>query len=308
MKQFFKRFLKKNKWGIFFFSFWRLISFAQDLVWPYAFSKIVNIMSEMPQQWRQAIFWTVLITINAATSDFIRLHSKLGLEKIASKLKINLATFFCENTKIKRNKKTGEAVQAIKNASEEIQNLVLYYKENILQLPICFVIIPLILFKANLDYLSLLIIYIIIYLAIDIICTKIYNRKMKKYYETSEIFWGTTYRKTPDVWREREDGDTFVQKIEKQGDGHYQADSLAMQVNTRRWTLLQVLSSITIGAVIFFVLHRIIYQGTHVGDLILVTGYFQKTQETLNIITSSLTQIVQTRLSLIQLNKAVKIK
>lgn len=307
MEKFFKNFLQEHKSQIFLFSLFRIFSFVQILFWPYAFSKIINIISQNPDNWQEAGFWAGLMILNKVTEDFVRLRSKFGLEKIGAKLKISLATFFSEKTEIRKGKKTGEAVQAVKKASEDIKSLVDFYKEYILQLPVNLIIIPLILLQANIDYLLLLVVYGIAYLTIDYFTIKLYSRKLKKYFKSAEVFWGTTYRKTPEVWREREDGGTFAERIDQEGKELYKDIVSADNINNWRWILLQALSSATIGAAILFVLYKIVTNTAPVGDLILVSAYLQETQRTLNVITSTLTRLIQTRISLKRLNKAVKI-
>lgn len=308
MEKFFKNFLQEHKSQIFLFSLFRIFSFVQILFWPYAFSKIINIMSQNPDNWREAGLWAGLMILNKITEDFVRLRSKFGLEKIGAKLKISLATFFSEKTEIRKGKKTGEAVQAVKKASEDIKSLVDFYKENILQLPVNLIIIPLILLQASADYLLLLLVYGIAYLTIDYFAIKLYNQKIKKYFKAAEVFWGTTYRKTPEVWREREDGGVFAERIDQEGKELYKAIVSANNINNWRWILLQSLSSAIIGAAVLFVLYKIVTNTAPVGDLILVSAYLRETQGTLNVVTSSLTRLIQTRISLKRLNKAVKIQ
>ncbi len=306
MEKFFKNFLQEHKSQIFLFSLFRIFSFVQILFWPYAFSKIINIMSQNPDNWREAGLWAGLMILNKITEDFVRLRSKFGLEKIGAKLKISLATFFSEKTEIRKGKKTGEAVQAVKKASEDIKSLVDFYKEYILQLPVNLIIIPLILLQANIDYLILLLVYGIVYLTIDYFAIKVYNRKVKKYFRAAEVFWGTTYRKTPEVWREREDGGIFAERIDQEGKELYKTIVSADNIDNWRWVLLQALSSATIGAAVLFVLYKIVTNTAPVGDLILVSAYLRETQGTLNVITSALTRLIRTRISLKRLNKAVK--
>lgn len=264
-------------------------------------------MSQNPDNWREAGLWAGLMILNKITEDFVRLRSKFGLEKIGAKLKISLATFFSEKTEIRKGKKTGEAVQAVKKASEDIKSLVDFYKENILQLPVNLIIIPLILLQASVDYLLLLLVYGIAYLTIDYFAIKLYNRKVKKYFKAAEVFWGTTYRKTPEVWREREDGGVFAERIDQEGKELYKTIVSADNIDNWRWVSLQALSSATIGAAVLFVLYKIVTNTAPVGDLILVTAYLRETQRTLNVITSSLTRLIRTRISLKRLNKSVKI-
>lgn len=308
IKQFFRNFFQEHKIWIIFSSFWRLISFIQVLFWPYAFAKIVNIMSQNPENWKQAIFWTGLVTVNWISEDFIRLRSKLGLEKIAAKLRIDLAAFFAKKTKLRKGKKTGESVQAIKKVSESFESLINFFKDGALQLAVNFIVIPIVLSASNLEYLLLLGIYAIVYLIIDCFAVKFYHEKLKKYFRAAEIFWGTTYRKTPEIWRKREDGADFSQKIKQDGKKFYQANVSALNTNNWRWTVLQTLSSATIGFSVLFVIYKIVNGLTPVGDLILVSSYFIKTQETLNIISDSFSKIVEIKTSLKRLEVAVKIK
>ena len=308
MREFFKKFLREHKRQVIIFSFFRIFSFAQILFWPYAFSKVINIISQNPENWREATFWAGLMILNKITEDVVRLRSKFGLEKIASRLKISMATFLSEETKIRKGKKTGEAVQAIKKASEDLESLVASYKNEALQLPINLIAIPLILLQTNIAYLILLIIYGVLYLTIDYFTVKAYRKKLKIYFKAAEIFWGTTYRKTPEIWRQREDGDTFAHQIEKEGEKLYKAIISSNNANNWRWVLLQTLSSASLGAAVLFALYRVVILGAPVGDLILVSAYFRETQGTLNIITSAVTRIIQTKISLKRLDEAVKSK
>ncbi|MBL7156024.1 MAG: ABC transporter ATP-binding protein [Candidatus Pacebacteria bacterium] len=308
MKQFFIDFFKKYKVKIIWFSILRILDFLQCLFNPYAIAKIINIITKDPTNWKDASFWAILFLVNNTTEDIVRLRGKLGLEKIAIRLKLSLTTFFSQKTKIRKNKKTGEAVQAIKGASDDIQSLINFYKDNILQLPVNLIIIPLILFKANTDYLVLLLMYMFLYFIIELFAVPIYNRKLQKFFQANEIFWGTAYRKTPEIWREREDGKIFTQKMNQEEKNLYKADTDAISANTWRWTFLQCLSSVTIGLGILFALHKIVNNSAPIGDLILVSSYLSQTQGTLNIITSTITRFFQTKISLKRLNKAVKIR
>ena len=308
MKQFFKDFLKRHRARIFAFSILRIFDFLQCLFTPYILAKIINIVAQNSGDWQQASFWTIALLVNGAAEDIVRLRGKLGLEKIAVRFKLALATFFAEETEIRKNKKTGQTVQAIKRAGDVIQGLVNFYKEQFLQLPVNFIIIPLVLWSANIDYLFLLIIYIVLYSGIECFMAPIYNKKLQKFFRASETFWGTTYRKTPEVWRQREDGQDFIQQMDKQAENLYKSDVNAIKINNWRWIFLQCLSSATIGIAVLFVVYKIFNNGAPIGDLILVSAYFAKTQETLNIITTGITKFFHTKISLKRLDQAVKIR
>jgi len=308
MKDFFKDFLREYKVKIIFFSFLRIFSLIQALFWPFALAKIVNIMTETPEKWKEAMMWVLIRVVNNVTEDLIRLRSKYGLEKLGTRLEILLTTFFSEKTKILGNKKTGEAVQAIKKAGEHISALILFYKENALLLPVNFIIIPIVLFKASPDYLIFLGGYALIYLIADWIGVRAYHKKLNAFLKTSEIFWGTTYRKAPEVWRKREDGEEFAKEVHQEGDELYLATISANNTNKWRWFALQAISSMSICGTIFFVLYRMANNHTHIGDLVLISSYFQQMQLTLNVLTTSFTQVLQTKMSLKRLDKTVKIR
>jgi len=308
MKVFFQKFFQEHRKQILFFSFLRIIAFIQVLFWPYAFAKVINIVSINPKAWHSAIGWIVLMGLNKITEDWVRLRSKFGLEKIGAELKISLATFFSRKTEIREGRKTGEAVQAVKKASEDIEVLVNFYKDKILQLPINLVIIPIIFWQASKDYLFLLIAYGLLYLLIDYFSLKIYYQNLKRYFKKAEIFWGTTYRKTPEVWRQRENGCIFADTITEEGKDLYQAIISAVNVNNWRWIILQSLSSASRTAAVFLVVYKIFKGRAPIGDLIIVNAYLQKTQTTLNIITDTLINLIRTKISLKRLGKAVKIK
>jgi len=308
MKKFFKRFFKENKKQIIFYSFLRLFSFIQVLFYPYAFSKVLNIISENPKNLKEACLWAVLMAGNSVLEDVVRLLSKLGLAKAGTRLKISLASLFSKETEIKDNKKTGEAVQAIKKASEDIEELVTYYRENILQLPVNLIFIPIILFKASPDYLVLLILYTVLYLIINYFCLKVYDKKLRNFFKAAETFWGTAYRKAPEIWRQREDGHNIADQVDKEGKELYEKEVSALTTNHWMWIFVQTLSSASLGIAVLFVLHKIVNGAAPVGDLILVSAYFDQTQETLNIMTTALNRAAQTRISLRRLVKAVKIK
>ncbi len=308
MKKFFLDFYKKHKNKILFFSFLRIVAFIQVLFWPFAFSKVVNIMSDNPENWRIAFYWLGAMVINKVLEDLIRIKAKFELEKIGTELEISLATFFTERTELRKDKKTGESVQAIKRASENINSLIEFYKDNLLKLPVNLIIIPIIFLRVNLSYLGLLIIYGVLYLIIDYSLLKLYRQKVQDSFRAAEIFWGTTYRKTPEVWRQREDGYTFAKTVDQEGKDLYKKEVVANRINMIRWAVLQAFSSATIGGVILFVLDKVIKNITPIGNLILISGYFREMQGTLNIITSTFTRITDTRISLKRLSKAVKIK
>lgn len=305
---FIKHFFQKNKKLIVWFSFLRIIDFLLILFWPYAFAKMVNIISNDPNDWRLALWWAIPMIIVQISEDFIRLLGKLGLSNIANKLKIELATFFSEKTEIKNGKRTGEAVQTVRRASDAIENLVNYYKDKMLQLPVNLIVIPIILFSANPQYLIFLIVYIGLYLLIEYFAVRNFQKKTKQYFNSAEAFWGTTYRRTPDVWRQREDGFEFIQEIEEQGELMYKDGVATNKTNHWRWIWIQALSSVSIGGAILFVIYKIVLGTTHVGDLILVSSYFAMTQESLNIISDAFTNLIQTKIALERLDEAVGIK
>ncbi len=308
MKKFFTKFFREYQVQIFIFSLLRVFSFAQILFWPYAFSKIVNIMSENPENWRGAFIWAGVMVVNKVLEDFLRLKSKFELEKIGTKLRISLASFFSENTELRENKKTGESVQAIKKAAESIDSLIELYRTHILQLPINFIVIPIILWRASPDYLIMLTIYAALYLVLDRFLLKIYQEKLQKHFVASEIFWGTTYRKTPEVWRARENAHDFAEDLRREGDKFYEKAVSSCSMRRWRWTILQSLSSLSVGLVVLFVLFRIKNNIAPVGNIILITSYFQKMQTTLNILTSTFSEVLGAKLSLKRLGEAVKIK
>ena len=308
MKRFFKSFFKKHKAGIIWFSFMRMISFVQVLFWPFAFAKIINIITGTPEQWQKALLWVGLMIVNKISEDVVRLRSKLGLEKIAAKLSISLATFFMENTEIKKGIKTGEAVQTIKQASDAIGSIVTYYKDSMLQLPVNFIFIPMILFNIGSNYLAILIIYVALYFLIDYFAASLYSAKLQKYFEADGTFWGTTYRKAPEIWRARDNGILFSKQIEEEGQSLYKDIASAITTNNWRWIFLQGLSSTSVGIAVLFVFFKILKGVAHIGDLVLISDYFQQTQGSLNIVSSSISQIIQTRIALERLNEAVEVK
>lgn len=308
MKIFLKKFFKKNRKNVILLSLLRTFSFVQDLFWPFGLSKIVNIMTETPEKWQEALLWAAAITINAALADLTRLRSKYGLENLGTKLRISLTSFFSERAEIGENKKTGQALEAVRRTSEYVNNLANFYKENGLIMPVNFIIVPLIFLRTNLIYFLILFVYCAIYLLLDLIYLKKYKTIIERYMIKSEIFWGTTYRKTPEVWRKREDGKSLTQEIEREGDDLYKATVLANNMGKWRWFAIQALSSLSIGGAIAFVVYRIATNGTHVGDLVLVNSYFSQMQTTLNVLTTALTQFVETKTSLARLNGALKVK
>lgn len=308
MEGFSKKFLKQYKFRIFAYSFLRIFSFAQVLFWPFALAKIVDIMTENPDNWRQALVWAVLMLINKILEDIIRLRSKYGLETIATELKIKLAIFLTKETKIRKNVKTGEAVQAIKTASETVETLMMFYKENLLQLPVNFIVVPMILFKANVNYLFILIVFIALYLLIEYFASKSYRHRLESYLRSVEIFWGTTYRKAPDIWRKREKMESFSRQIEKQGRKLDKSTDAFINTNNWRWIATQILSSATIGLSALFIIHKTISGSASIGDLILVTGYLGEIRGSLNIVSSGISYFSQTKLALNRLYKAIEFK
>jgi len=308
MKGFSKNFLKQYKFQIFGYSLLRIFSFAQVLFWPFAFAKVVNIMTESPDNWHQALVWAGLMLINKVLEDIIRLRSKYGLETIATELKIKLAIYLTEETKIRKNVKTGEAVQAIKTASETVETLMMFYKESVLQLPVNFIVIPMVLLKANVDYLFIFIVFAALYLLIEYFASKSYRRRLESYLKSAEVFWGTTYRKAPDIWRKREKINGFSRQIESQGKKLDRSTDAFLNTNNWRWIATQTLSSAAIGLSILFIIYKTINGSASIGDLILVTGYLSQVQGSLNIVSSGISYFSQTKLALNRLYKAIEFK
>ncbi len=308
LKDFLKKFFGEHRIRIIWFSFWRMVAFVQVLFWPFAFSKIVDVLSQEPEHWQKAISWVAALIINKILEDFIRLRAKYGLQKIGAKLELELASFFTQETELCDGVRTGEAVQRTKKATNTIRNAARYYKDTLLQLPVNLIVIPLVLLQARPIYLTILVIYTVLYLLADYFANTIYLKEAKDFFEASEYFWGTTYRKAPDVWRKREDGHKFKETMNKEAEDLYKERMEMENVNNWRWIMDQGLSSLSKGAVIIYAVHLIMSGQAPVGDLVLVSSYFGKAQGTLNIITSTVRQVVDLRISLDRLAQAVKLK
>lgn len=248
------------------------------------------------------------MVINELARNVIGNYAIFGLDKIRAKLRLSLAVFFTENTEIKQGVKTGEAVQAVRQTSDSIDSLLSYYRDNLLKVPVNFILIPLIFLSQSPNYFFLIVGYVILYFIIDYSLSKIQTKKMIKCFRAAEIFWGTTYRKVPEVWRKREDHQMFKQEIEREGKTLYRQSVSLGKTTYCRWGFIQAFSTLSRGLAVLFVLYKISKGLGHVGDLILVNSYFQTTQETLSILTTSISQIIEAKISLERLEKAVKIK
>ncbi len=308
LKNFFKDFFTDNRLKIIWFSMIRIFAFCQVLFWTFAFSKIIDILSQGVENWRAVLPWIAALVPNKIAEDFIRLRSKYGLQKIGAGLELRLATFFTEETELREGIKTGEAVQRTKRASETIKSAARYYKDNLLQVPVNFIIIPIILLSARTDYFIIFTVYVFSYLLIDYFANTFYLDEAEDYFRASEVFWGTAYRKTPDVWRERVDGVGFREQIKKQADNLYKERMEMENVNNWRWVTIQVLSSVSRGLIILYAFYLIIKGQAPVGDLVLVSGYFSQAQSSLNIVTTTAQQIGDLRISLNRLVEAVRLK
>lgn len=308
MNSFFKQFLRKHQFTIIFYSTLRVVSLIQVLFWPYAFAKIVNILSEDLTNWQGVLFWGVLMIGNAVLENIIRLRSKYGLEKVAIKLMVEMTRYFSEKTELRDNVRTGQAIQAIKVASEQVKALVNFYKESGLQLPVNLIVIPIVLTNLSGIYLLILLGFAIIYAIADLICLKKYNLRFASQLKSLESFWGTEYRRVPDVWRKREDGTGFSQQFNECGQDLINKSSVALNVANWRWIAVQTISTFSKGIALYFVVKRILNKLAHVGEVVLVMSYFDKIHGTLNIFTSALTRISEARLALRRLNKELEVK
>jgi ABC-type multidrug transport system fused ATPase/permease subunit len=308
MLVFFQKFLQKNRKKIAWFSVLRIVSLSQILFWPFAFSKVINILAEEPGNWQKIIWWALLMITNELARNVISNYSIFELNKIRAKLKLSLAVFFTENTEIKQGVKTGEAVQAIRQASDSIDSLLSYYHDSLFRIPVNFILIPLIFLSQSPNYFFLIVGYVVLYFVIDYSLSKIQSKKMIKCFRAAEIFWGTTYRKVPDVWRKREDHQKFKQEIEDEGKTLYRKSISLGRTIYSRWCSVQGFSTLSRGLAVLFVLYKISKGVGHVGDLILVNSYFETTQGTLSVLTSGINQIAETKISLERLEQAVEIK
>lgn len=308
LKNFFKDFFKENRWGITWFSIVRMFAFCQILFWTFAFSKIIDILSKGIDNWRAVLPWIAALVLNKIAEDFIRLRSKYSLQKLGVELELRLATFFTEKTELCKGVKTGEAVQRTKRASDTIKSAAKYYKDSLLQLPVNLVVIPIILFTACIDYFIIFVVYIITYLLIDYFANTFYLKEAEDYFRASEVFWGTAYRKTPEVWRERADGADFREQIEQEGDDLYKERMEMENINNWRWVAVQILSSASKGLIIIYAFYLVLKQQAPIGDLVLVSGYFAQVQSSLNVITTAAQQIGDLRISLNRLAEAVRLK
>ncbi len=308
LKEFFNNFWKQKKIKIIWYSFWRLVAFAQTLFWPFALSRVVNVLTQDPSNWEGALPWIAGMIINKVTEDMIRLRSKSGLENLSLDMTIDFTLFFTSRSEVKEDSRTGEAVQAIKRITEVLNGLLIYYKDNLLQLPVNFIVVPLVLFKTNIDYFILFLVYTFIYLLVDYFAAGFYSDEARDSFEVSEAFWGTAYRKIPDVWREREDGEKLKNTLEKQGEAFYKEASEALNIHYWRWTAVQVLSDLTQGFAVALIVYKIFHGQAEVGDLVLVIGYFQQTQSSLNIVTSANKIFTDLHIALRRLENSVQEK
>jgi ABC-type multidrug transport system fused ATPase/permease subunit len=78
-------------------------------------------------------------------------------------------------------------------------------------------------------------------------------------------------------------------------------------ISNWRWIALQVASSLSIGLSLGFVVYKIVNKTAPVGDLVLVIGYLAQIQESLNIVTNAISQVVQAKISLERLRRAIRI-
>ncbi len=308
LQNFFKDFFKDNRLKIVWFSIVRMFAFCQVLFWPFAFSKIIDILSQGIDNWQAALPWAAALVINKVAEDLIRLRSKYGLQKIGAGLELRLATFFTQKTELCEGIKTGEAMQRTKRASDTINSAAEYYKDNLLQLPVNFIVIPIVLLTSRTDYFIIFTVYVVVYLLIDYFANTFYLDEAEDYFQASEVFWGTAYRKTPDVWRERVDGFQFREQIEQQADNLYKERMEMENVDNWRWVTVQVLSSVSQGLIILYAFYLIIKGQAPVGDLVLLSGYFSQAQSSLNIVTTTAQRIGDLRISLSRLAEAVKLK
>jgi len=307
MKKFLENFFRENKARILGFSFLRILSYIQVLFWPFALAKILDLMTSTPINWHEAGLWVCLMIFNKVLEDIVRLRSKLGLETIINDLKIKLTIFFTEKTEISKGTKTGEALQAIKNAIDTAESLLFFYKESFFQLPVNLILIPMILLRASVDYFLILVFFVTLYLAIEYLIVRFFSKKLADYLRAAEVFWGTTYRKAPEVWREREENEIFSKDIRRQGKKLGEVTDSFYDISNWRWIALQVASSLSIGLSLGFVVYKIVNKTAPVGDLVLVIGYLAQIQESLNIVTNAISQVVQAKISLERLRRAIRI-
>jgi ABC-type bacteriocin/lantibiotic exporter with double-glycine peptidase domain len=308
LSKFSKDFIQKNRIKLIWFSFWRIVAFIQVLFWPFALSKIVDILTENPVEWQKALPWLAILVVNNIIEDFIRLRSKYGLQVITTDLEVNLATFFTKNTEVCDDVKTGEAIQRVKKATETINTLATHYRNNLLQIPVNLVIIPLIFLKVNGIYFSFLATYIILYLMTNYIWSSIYLKETQDCFQAAETFWGTTYRKAPEIWRNREDEKEFKKELRKEAKDLFKERLDMENIRNWGWVFVQVLSSLSVGIMVIYVFHFITKGSAPVGDLVLVTGYFSEMQTSLNILTTTATQSIDLKISLNRLEQAVRPK
>jgi len=307
LKVFFREFLKNNKRQFIWHSFWRLFGCAQTLFWPFAFAKVIDIVAQNPEAWQKAIPWVFAMVVNKIIEDVVRLKSKLGLQNLAMRIKIDIVKFLTKKTKVRDGIKTGEAVQSMGNMASTIESIVFLYKDKLLQLPVYFIAIPIILLGSQPSYFVLLILYIAIYLFIDYFAATFYVKEARDSRKASEAFWGTVYTKTPGVWRQREDRIAFEEMIDAQSEDFCKEENEAQNIHHWRWMMIQSLSSFFYGIAIAFVLYQVINGRARAGDLVLVIGYFIKTHASLNIVSDVVYQVINTRISFQELENAVEI-
>lgn len=308
IKKFFKDFFGDKKARFSWFSFLRIVASAQVLFWPFALSKVLDILGQGIENWRKALVWVLAMIINKMLEDPIRLKSKHGIQTIGSELRLSLATFFSQETKLRSGAKTGEAVQRIKIANDNINSVTIFYKDSFLEIPTNLIVITAVFWSLSPTYLYLLLAYVSLYLILDHFTTNYYLEEAREYFEASETFWGTLYRKTPDVWRGREDSDTFAEKANIESESLKKELVTMDKANITRWTMLQVLSSFFKSFALALVFFRITQDQAAIGSMVLVLSYFSSTQASLNRITSSLKLFSELKISLHRLSQVIESK
>ena len=306
MQEFFKKFIRKNLRSVFFWSGIRILAIIQALFWPYGLSRVVNALSGVETRWDLAVFWALLMIGNSLVENFLRLRSKYNLENVSVKLSVDLARFFSKKTKIRPGVRTGEAVQAVKLASEKIQSVANFFKENGLQMPIDGIIIPLVLLNAKIQYFLILLFYVFFYVLADLAVLFFYRRKFNKLISASQAFWGTEYRRVPDLWRKRENADLVEREVDEAGESLYRQSVQAGNVMNWLWISVQTVSTLGKGLAILYVLRLILHSLVPLGDLVLVAGYFDRMHGTLNIFTHASVELATSVIVLRRLNQAVE--
>lgn len=173
-----------------------------------------------------------------------------------------------------------ELIQAFRNYTKAIRDLVTYLYNNGLQGFVSFAFIPVILFFIDIKIFFIQIILMLFYMIVTLWFARLYEKKYENFDKSREYYFAALI--------ERNNVEAEASYIRKNS-------FVVENVTFFNWFTLQNIISF-VSVLIFVLVVRDIYNGTkQIADLILIVGYSKETKVFLNDISGSIEKLMQVK-------------